>query len=62
VLFGPDLRVVWAALIPASKIEQIAKYRKHTNAWIVVLSDAVWQRPGVQDVTEALRAVEATLA
>ena len=56
-LFAPDYTVQRAALIPISVVREHAAYRSHTNAHIFHLRDAVWGIAGVEDVTDALRAV-----
>ena len=55
VLFSEDFTVQRACLVPISVVEGLAKYRKHTNAWIFYLSDEVWGQAGVVDVTREVR-------
>ena len=57
VLFAPDYTIQRAALIPISVVREHARYRKHTNAHVFHLRDAVWDLAEVEDVTDALRAV-----
>lgn len=58
VLFNEDFSVQRAALIPYQVVKDHAVFVKHTNAWKFVLADPIWAVPGVEDLTERLRAVE----
>lgn len=60
VLFTDDYRVFRAALIPSSVVESQTSYASHTNSHRFLLRDAVWQLPGVTDVTEQLGVAERT--
>jgi len=51
VLFDAGFMVKRAALIPHRLVQEVAVYRKHVNAHIVLLRDALWERPEVKDVT-----------
>ena len=51
VLFDADFAVQRAALIPHRLVRELAVYRRHVNAHIVMLRDALWKRPEVEDVT-----------
>lgn len=57
VLFTEAYCIFRAALIPYAIVEQGAKFVAHTNSHKFILHDNVWKAPGVQDVTERLRAV-----
>jgi hypothetical protein len=57
VLFTEEYAVFRAALIPYAIVEQRAKFVRHTNSHKFILHDDVWNAPGVQDVTDRLRAV-----
>lgn len=61
VLLNQDFKVTRAALIPVAVIQEKATYVKHVNAWCMILRDAVWDIPGVQDVTHELRVMEQSL-
>lgn len=56
-LFTSDMRVSRAALIPFHVVLARAKGVEHVNGWRFMLSDRVWDVPGVIDVTTELRAV-----
>lgn len=58
VLFDDSYRVLRAALIPPEIVLDCAKYIEHTNSHKFILRDAIWNAPGVVDVTERLRAVD----
>ena len=60
VLFDADMAILRAALIPFGTVRALARYTGHTNSWRLILSDRVWTRPGVEDVTERLRQVAFT--
>lgn len=57
VLFGRDMQVLRAALIPYATVSTRARRVEHTNSWRFILSDDLWHESGVQDATDALRAV-----
>lgn len=59
VLFHSDFTVLRAALIPHDVVVNIARRTEHTNSWRLMLTDAVWDLAGVEDVTERLREVAA---
>lgn len=61
LLIDGRFRVIRAALIPVDVVKKEATYTKHVNAWRFMLRDAVWNIPGVQDVTSKLKATEASL-
>jgi hypothetical protein len=56
ILFGADFRVERAALVPIAVVRTRAVWVKHVNAWRMMLTDAVWEIPGVSDITDAIRA------
>ncbi len=58
VLFDDDYRILPPALIPAAVVREHSTYIKHTNSHRFMLRDAIWDAPGVIDVTERLREVE----
>jgi hypothetical protein len=62
VLFQEDYRVLRAALIPHSRVVEIAKRVDRTNSWRFLLSDAVWSVADVREVTEDLKKTEAKWA
>jgi hypothetical protein len=53
VVFNEDYTVRRAVMIPRETIEQIAKFRKHVNAHIVMLRD-MWEAEGARDITAKL--------
>ncbi|MGH6871262.1 MAG: hypothetical protein ACREHE_07135 [Rhizomicrobium sp.] len=55
VIFDEDFGVFRAALVPLSIVGERARKSSHVNGWLFNLDDAVWQLPGVTDVTEHLR-------
>jgi hypothetical protein len=55
VLFNEDFTVGRAALIPIEVVEAKSSFSEHAKAWRFLLTDAVWEVPGVTDVTSALR-------
>jgi hypothetical protein len=61
VLFDEHFQVQRAALVPVELVQEHATYVEHVNAWRLLLRDAVWDWPGVQDVTEQLRATESSI-
>jgi hypothetical protein len=56
ILFTEEYAVFRAALVPYAVVEQRAKFVAHTNSHKFILHDDVWKAPGVQDVTERIRA------
>jgi len=56
LLVDESFVIIRAALIPVSVVQQRATHRSHTNSWRFLLLDAVWNIPGVRDVTDELRA------
>ncbi|MBB4017731.1 hypothetical protein GGR16_002765 [Chelatococcus caeni] len=58
VLFDEDYQVVRAALIPAEIVHGRSTYIERTNSHKFLLRDAIWNDPGVVDVTNRLRAAE----
>ena len=59
VLFDDDYRVFRAALIPREIARTRSKFIEHTNSNKFILTDSVWDTPGVTDVTAELQAAEA---
>lgn len=51
ILFDRDFAVIRAALIPIGIVRARAKRSNHTNSWKFILTDDVWNEPGVLDVT-----------
>lgn len=58
VLLDPAFRVIRAVLAPVELVQERATYVAHVNAWRLLLRDAIWDSPGVRDVTDALKAAE----
>jgi len=57
VLFDDNYNITKAALIPALMVKERSTYVSHTNSYKFIARDAIWQTPGVLDVTAELRAV-----
>ncbi len=57
ILFNVDFTVQRAALVPIAIVREHAARVEYVNAWRLILRDSVWAIPGVQDVTERIRAV-----
>lgn len=58
VLFDDEYRILRAALIPAAVVREHSTYIRHTNSHKFLLRDAIWDVPGVVDVTADLQQVE----
>lgn len=58
VLFDDEYRILGAALIPAAVVREHSTYIRHTNSHKFLLRDAIWDVPGVVDVTADLQQVE----
>lgn len=58
IVFERDFGVQRACTIPVAVVEELATYRKHTNAWVVHLRDKIWERDDVRDVTIQIKQVE----
>lgn len=58
ILFNEDFSVMKAALIPFQVVKDQSVFVKHTNGWKFVLRDSIWALPGVEDITDRLKAVE----
>ncbi len=56
VIFYEDYSVARAAIIPYNLVLANATYVARTNSWKFYLRDAVWDWPGVEDVTTQVRA------
>jgi hypothetical protein len=61
VLYDEDFLVSRACLIPHEVVKTTATYRKHVNGWIVYLRPTVWQELGVLDITDELKAAQASI-
>jgi hypothetical protein len=60
VLFDAKLRPARACVVPINVVKEHVGFSVHTNAHRFVLRDSVWGLPGVEDITERVRAVVAT--
>ena len=58
IVFNRDFGVLRACTIPVAVVEELATYRKHTNAWVLHLRDKIWERNDVRDVTDQIKQVE----
>ena len=56
ILFTADFEVLRAALVPVDVVRQLAVRNDYVNAWRLMLRDSVWAMPGVEDVTDRIRA------
>jgi hypothetical protein len=54
VLFDATYGVSRAIILPHAVIEAGARFRSHTNSWLFMLDDKVWELPDAQDVTATL--------
>ena len=61
VLLDSAFLVQRAALVPFEVVQAKSTYVAHVNAWRLHLRDSIWEEPSVQDVTEQLRASQATI-
>jgi hypothetical protein len=55
VIFAEDYTVHRAAIVPHALVLQKSVYVEYTRSWKFYLRDAVWEWPGVKDVTEVMR-------
>lgn len=58
VLFDDNYLIMRGALIPVAVVREQSAYIEHTNSQKFLLRDAIWDAPGVIDVTDRLREVE----
>jgi hypothetical protein len=56
ILFNADFTVLRAATVPIEVVRARVARIDYVNAWRLVLTDAVWSVPGVEDVTDRIRA------
>jgi hypothetical protein len=56
LLVDQKFKIIRAALIPISVIDEHSSHVAHTNSWKFLLRDNVWQMDGVVDVSDKLRA------
>ncbi|MBI3748062.1 MAG: hypothetical protein HY262_04340 [Chloroflexi bacterium] len=62
ILFNADFTVLRAAMVPIEVVRARVARIDYVNAWRLVLTDAVWSVPGVEDVTDRIRAAAAAPA
>lgn len=55
LLVDRKFKIIRAALIPISIIDENSDHVAHTNSWKFLLRDNVWQMDGVVDVSDKLR-------
>lgn len=55
ILFNADFTVLRAAMVPIEVVRARVARINYVNAWRLVLTDAVWSVPGVEDVTDRIR-------
>jgi hypothetical protein len=58
IVFEEDFRVRHAAIITHAVVAQVAFKQDHVNGWILPISESLWSRSGVEDVTTRFQAVE----
>jgi len=58
ILFGPDYSVIRAALIPHAVVQEHGRAYAHTNSLRFILRESVWEIPGVQDISDRLKAAQ----
>jgi len=56
VVFNSDYTIRFAAKIPYSVVSEIAVYRKHVNGHVPNIRESIFQRLGVEDITNILNA------
>lgn len=61
VLYDEDFLVSRACLIPHEVVKTTATYRKHVNGWILYLRPAIWEEVGVVEISDQLKAAQASL-
>lgn len=57
VLFDNDYAIFKAALIPKGVVESKSAYRQHVNGWICFATDALFEDPEAEDISDLLRKV-----
>lgn len=62
ILFNTDFTILRAAMIPIQVVRDRAVRVDYVNGWRFMLRDAVWQEPGVVDVTDRIRKASETHA
>jgi hypothetical protein len=58
VLFGKNLEVLKACIVPHATVLAKAKYNDYAKAWIFHLKDDVWGIAGVRDITDEIKKVQ----
>jgi len=58
VLFHEDFRVWKACLVPLAEVQTQSEYVARTNSWRFLLSDSVWNLPGVVDISSKVAAAQ----
>ena len=56
ILFDADFTVRRAALVPVAVVRANAARVERVNAWRIMLRDGIWTTPGVEDITDRIRA------
>jgi hypothetical protein len=54
ILYKHDYTIMRAALIPAEMVKDYARYQNHTNSYIFMLRDSIFDDCRVEDVTNRL--------
>ena len=62
ILFGADFTIQRAALVPVAVVRANYARVEYVNAWRFILRDSIWATPGVDDITERMRAAAAAAA
>ena len=61
ILFDETYAVSRAVIVPHELVTARARFIEHTNSWLFMLDDRVWDAPGARDVTAEMRAAAVTL-
>ncbi len=59
IVFGADFSVLRACQMPLAVVLEHASHREYVNGWVLCLREAMWQMPGVQDLTMELQEAQA---
>jgi len=58
VLFAEDYTVKKAVELPRSAVDQIGRFVKHVNGWVIPLRENVWCNPHARDITLLLQSCQ----
>jgi hypothetical protein len=54
IIFHEDFQILKACIIPHEIILQKSRFSTHSNSYIFILTDDIWQIAGVRDITQEL--------